>query len=344
MTGTPAVSIVMSVRDGERHLAASLDSVLAQTYPDFELVVIDDASRDSSPQILSAYAARDDRVRVQRQEAAGLARSLNRGIAHARAPLIARLDADDVALPERLELQLAYLDSHPRVGLVGGAVEYIDESGRQFAAVQYPIADDAIRRAFAETTPFVHSAVTMRREAFDRAGGYRPAFYAEDLDLWLRIGTEWQLANLPQPVVRYRLHGDQLTARGLERQSLSAFGARLSWRAREAGLPDPFAEIDLVDRRALEAAGASEEEMTAALVRDGVWAAKTMSRAGRDDLGRELFAFAESHARAESGSDELVAYVRRERARRLREQGRPVAALRARAAAALADLGIAGRG
>jgi Glycosyl transferase family 2 len=337
MKATPAVSFVMSVRDGERHLRDALDSMLAQTFRDFEAVVINDGSADSTPQILAAYAARDERVLVHRQDNAGLATSLNRGVARARAPLIARLDADDAALPLRLELQVRYLDAHPRIGVVGGAVRFVDESGRQFSEVQYPVADDAIRRAFAETTPFNHSAVTIRRAAFEAAGGYRPAFHAEDLDLWLRIGAEWELANLADPVVRYRLHGGQMTVRELEQQSLSALGARLSWRAREAGLPDPFAESELVDRRALEAAGASEEEMTAALVRDSVWYAKTMSRAGRDDVGRELFAFAEAQARSESGSFALLAYVRRERAQLLREQGRRIASLRARAVAAAAE-------
>lgn len=341
MSRRPAVSFVMSVRDGERHLRDALDSMLAQTFADFEVVVIDDGSTDSSPQILAAYAARDERFLVHKQDNAGLATSLNRGVARARSPLIARLDADDVVLPRRLELQLAYLDEHPRVGVVGGAVEFMDESGRLFAEVQYPFADDAIRRAFMETTPFVHSAVTIRRTAFDAAGGYRSSFHAEDLDLWLRVGAEWQLANLPEPVVRFRLHGGQMTVKQLEQQSLSALGARLSWRAREAGLPDPFAETELVDRQALEAIGASEEEMTAALVRDSVWYAKTMSRAGRDDIGNELFEFAEAQARSESGSAALAAYVWRARAQRLSEQGRRFASLRARAAAARAERRLA---
>jgi GT2 family glycosyltransferase len=336
MSETPAVSVVMSVRGGERFLAAAIESVLAQTLTDLELVVMDDGSSDSSPQILAAYASSDERVLVHRHEHAGLATSLNRGIGHARSPLIARLDADDVARPRRLELQVAHLAQNSGVGLVGGAVAFIDDDGRRFAEARYPETDAEIRRAFASTTPFVHSAVTMRREAFDAVGGYRAAFpHAEDLDLWLRIGAVSELANLAETVVAYRIHSRQSTVTELERQSLSALGARVAWRAREQGVPDPFERTALVDRDALRAAGASEADLTIEFVRLAVWLAKTLSRAGREEAAAELFATAEERARSRSGSHALVAFVKRERAKRLRARGRRLAAGRTAVSAAL---------
>jgi hypothetical protein len=212
-------------------------------------------------------------------------------------------------------------------------VKFIDENGRQFADARYPLTDAEIRGAFAETTPFVHSAVTMRRSAFEAVGGYRPAFLrAEDLDLWLRIGSDWELANLPETVVRYRIHAGQITARELEQQSLSVLAARVAWRARAAGLADPFEQTELVDREALQAAGASEEEVATEFVRLALWLAKTVSRSGDDDTAAGLFRLAEARARSESGSRELLVLVRRERAKRLREQGRRFAAFRARLA------------
>ena len=327
----------MSVRDGERFLAAAIDSVLSQTLEDLELVVVDDGSRDSSPQILAQYAARDKRVVVHRHENAGLATSLNRGVGYARAPLIARLDADDVAWPNRLELQVAYLAlENPAAGLVGGAVAFIDERGRRFAEARYPTMDAEIRQALLSTTPFVHSAVTMRREAFDSAGGYRAAFpHAEDLDLWLRIGAFSELANLADTVASYRIHSRQSTVTELEQQSLSALGARVAWRARARGLPDPFEQIALVDREALEAAGASEADLTVEFVRLAVWLAKTLGRSGREDVAGKLFALAEARARSRSGSHSLVSFVKRERAKRLRAQGRRLAAGRTAVSAAL---------
>lgn len=339
MSGTPPVSVVMSVHNGVRYLAAAIDSVLTQTLADLELVVIDDGSTDASPWVLAAYASRDDRVLVLRQENAGLATSLNRGIAHARAPLIARLDADDIAEPWRLELQHAYLAESPDVGLVGGAVVFMDEDGRRFGEARYPLSDAEIRRAFVTTTPFVHSAVMLRREAFETAGGYRAAFpHAEDLDLWLRLGAVSRLANLEETVVSYRIHPDQTTATQLEQQSLSALGARIAWRARTTGGPDPFAETALVDREALRAAGASDEEMTSEFVRLAVWLAKTLSRSGQNARAEELFATAAARARSDSGSRPLVALVRREHAKRVRARRRWLAAVRAATSAAVAAM------
>jgi hypothetical protein len=327
MSEPPAVSVVMSVRDGERYLAAAIDSVLAQTFMNLELIVIDDGSTDSSPEILAGYASVDQRVLVHRQQNAGLAVSLNRAVSHARSPLIARLDADDIARPRRLELQLAYLAQNPAMGVVGGAVAFIDEDGRQFAETQYPTTDAEIRQAFPVTTPFVHSAVTMRRELFDAVGGYRAAFpHAEDLDLWLRVSALAQLANLSETVVLYRIHPQQSTVTELERQSMSVLGAKVAWRARGAGSPDPFADTTLVDQAALQAAGASTDDLTTEFVRLAVWLAKTLSRSGREQAATALFAVADARARSESGSAALVSLVRRERSKRFRAQGRRIAA------------------
>jgi hypothetical protein len=319
MSPIPVVSFVMSVRDGERYLAAAIDSVLEQSFTDFELVVIDDGSTDSSPRILDEYASSDARVLVHRHENVGLVTSLNRGVAYARSALIARLDADDVARPDRLERQVGYLMRHPEVGLVGGAAVFIDETGRAFAEGRYPAGDAEIRDAFSTTTPFVHSAVTMRREVFDAAGGYRAAFlYAEDLDLWLRIGAVSRLANLDETVVSYRIHSQQITVMQLEQQSLSTLGARVASQALAQGRPDPFAEAMLVDRQALLAAGASTEDMAREFVQLAVWLAKTLSRAGQADAAADLFGEAEARARSDSGSRALVSSVEvaRERVRR----------------------------
>jgi GT2 family glycosyltransferase len=325
----------MSVRDGERYLAAAIESVLSQTLRNLEVVVIDDGSTDSTPQILAAYATRDDRVVVHRHEGAGLAVALNLGIGYARSPLIARLDADDVAWPRRLELQRAYLARNPRTAVVGGAVAFIDKHDRQFAEVRYPISDAEIRRAFSSTTPFVHSAVMMRREVFEAAGGYRPALLpAEDLDLWLRIGAVSELANLAETVVSYRIHTGQSSLAELERQSLAVLAARVAWRAREQGLRDPFERVARIDHETLEAAGASAADLTTEFVRLAVWLAKTLSRSGNEGVAKEVFAMAETRARSESGSPVFVACVERERSKLGAPSGR-LAAARTTVSAAL---------
>jgi glycosyltransferase involved in cell wall biosynthesis len=311
----PKVSVVMSVFNGEGFVAAAITSVLEQTLVGFELVVVDDGSTDSTPAILAEFAAEDDRVAVHRHANQGLSASLNRGIELARAPLIARLDADDIALPTRLELQVDFLDRHEAVGLVGGAARFIDDEGHVFAEAVYPTSDSETRLAFAHSTPFVHSAVTFRRAAFQATEGYRGAFVdAEDLDLWLRIAEQHDVLNLPQQVVGYRIHAGQATFHNLERQATSALAARTAWRARAAGEPDPFLGVRHIDRAALDAAGLTEADVTAEFIPLATWLAKTIARAGQQRAADELFAAALERARL-SGTPAMVAEIQRQQGR-----------------------------
>lgn len=334
----PAVSVVLAVYNGERYLRDALESVLAQTLEDLELVVVDDGSTDHTPDILREYTANDPRIRVYCQPNQGRARALNRGVALARAPVIARLDADDMAVSDRLERQRCFLAEHDDVALVGGAVSFVNESGHPFAEYRYPVTDAEIRRALGHTTPFIHSGVTLRKAEFALAGGYRPAFGdADDVDLWLRISERAKLANLEECVVRYRIHEAQATARGLEHQTLCALAARVAARARAAGHPDPFTEVDQIDRQTLLEHGATPAEITAELVYAAAWLARTMGRAGYADAQDRLFTQAATWANASSGSAALVASVSRQRARRHAEDGRWLRARVSRARAALAE-------
>jgi hypothetical protein len=334
---SPAVSVVMSVYNGERFLAEAVESVLSQTLAELELVVIDDGSDDSSPRILAEYASRDPRVIVVRQANEGRAVALNRGFDLARAPFVARLDADDTALPARLQHQHQFLSEHAAVAIVGGAVTFIDENSRPFAEVQYPLEDAEIRSAFASTTPLAHPAVMIRRDAFRSAGGFRPVFHeAEDVDLWLRIAEHHELANLPDVVVNYRLHPAQATMRRLELQTIGSLAARVAARARREGRPDPLDTLVRVDAQTLVALGVSPEEITVRLVRQATWLAKTTGRAGYANEEKELFDFAAARARSPRGSHSLLGEVRRARAERYREQGRRLRAGLERARSALA--------
>ena len=166
----PAVSVLMAVRDGAPWVAEAVASVLGQTAGDLELIVIDDGSTDATPELLARV--RDARLRVDRRAAAGLTPSLNRGLALARAPLVARLDADDLALPDRLARQGAFLAAHPEVGLLGGGVRELDADGREVAVRVPPTQDDALRAALIRRNPFAHSAVIVRRALVERVGGY----------------------------------------------------------------------------------------------------------------------------------------------------------------------------
>jgi glycosyltransferase involved in cell wall biosynthesis len=312
----PLVSVIMPVRDGERFLREALESILDQTMTDLELVVVDDGSDDSTPDILAEYARADDRVVVHRQAAAGQAVARNTAVGIARAGLIAVLDADDVAEPERLEGQVAFLGAHESVAVVGGAVTFIDERGRAFAeGVAYPASDEEIRAALPDTTPIVHSAALVRKSCLLEVGGYRKAMTtAEDLDLWLRIADRHRLANLSETVVRYRMHSGQVTVDKLEIQTLRATAARLAARVRASGGVDPLEGVERIDARTLLALGADQEEITARLVHAATWLALTMGRAGYAQAAEDLYVDTLERARA-SGSPELIEHVQHEQAR-----------------------------
>ena|SRR5688572_4422751 len=313
-SSAPAVSVVMPVHDGERFLREAVESVLAQTLADVELVAVDDGSTDSTRDILEEYARADRRVVVTATDHVGQADARNAAVALARADMIAFLDADDVACADRLERQVAFLAGHEELAVVGGALTFIDEDGCAFAEdVRYPISDGEIRAAFAQMTPIANSAALVRRSAFLAVGGLRRAFAdSEDLDLWLRIAERHRLGNLEQTVVRYRIHRAQASMQRLEQQSLTALAARLSARARSTGSPDPFDGVERVDRDLLLGLGATEHELVENIVMQGTWLARTIYRAGDVDRGEALFADVLARAQA-AASPELAGHVELER-------------------------------
>lgn len=239
----PRISVVMSVYNGERWLREAVDSVLGQTLGDFELLVIDDGSTDTTARILDGY--RDPRVRVIHQPRAGLTVSLNRGIRRAAAPLIARLDADDVALPERFARQVAFLDAHPEVGLLGTGCRDVNQSGAVLGTFRPPEGHSDIRRALIRYNPIVHSSVMMRRRPLETAGLYDETLpVAQDYDLWVRMSRITRLANLPEPLVLRRLTPGMISlARDTDRLRTEL---RIKARALRSGAYPPWCAVYLV--------------------------------------------------------------------------------------------------
>jgi glycosyltransferase involved in cell wall biosynthesis len=234
----------MPVRNGARWLGEAVESVVAQSLSDWELIAIDDGSTDDTPRILSDYARRDNRIRVIRQEALGLVDALNRGLAESRSPLLARLDADDRALPERLDRQLRHLNAHPGIGLLGSWAQEIDDGGRRRGQLRPATEHAELDLVLMRANPFVHSSVMFRSELARRAGGFRAAFRAaEDYDLWLRLAEIAQLANLPENLTEYRRHGENVTSRNAIRQAFSARLAQRSARVRRGTGNDPAASL-----------------------------------------------------------------------------------------------------
>lgn len=237
---SPQISILMPVRDGERYLTQALESLYWQSFQNFELIVVDDGSADGTIDILSQHAARDARLRVLRRDREGLVPALNAGLSACRAPYIARMDADDMALPERLQKQFAFLKANPKVIVVGGQSLIIGPEGREVRIGHYPVGPESCRAHLRRASPFCHPAVMFRAAPVHRIGGYRAAYqHAEDLDLWLRLEELGDLDNLPDLVIHYRRHSASVTVNHAEEQACAAALAQASAALRRCGAPDP---------------------------------------------------------------------------------------------------------
>ncbi|MCA1469234.1 glycosyltransferase [Bradyrhizobium sp. IC3195] len=209
----PSVSIVMAAYNASRYLRESVDSILAQTFRDFEFVIIDDGSTDDSAAIIASYA--DQRVRLISHAHAGLVASLNRAVSEARAPLIARMDADDRALPNRLARQVAFLDNNPEIDILCTDVFIIAAEGKRVGQqVQLGVNNGLVRDGLLHRRrmkPIIHPSVMMRRQVIDSLGGYREFRYAEDHDFWLRAVDRFNFARLNEKLLEYRIHDSGLS-------------------------------------------------------------------------------------------------------------------------------------
>lgn len=205
------VSVIMPVLNGERYIRAAIESILQQTWSDLELIVINDGSTDETGVILSSY--NDPRLCVLTHEhSQGIARSLNNGIQNSTGRYICRMDADDIAMPTRVEQQLAYLEKNPAVAMVGCNTILIDSGGRTIGTEEYPLSDEAIKAIMWVHNPFAHGTVAMRRSVLDEIGVYSTRFlHNEDYDLWLRILSRFEAANLPDRLLQRRIHGTSVS-------------------------------------------------------------------------------------------------------------------------------------
>jgi hypothetical protein len=240
------VSVILPVRNGGTYLPLAVESVLQQTFSALELLVIDDASSDESISLLEHVAARDQRLRVLKSPGSGLVAALNFGLSQARAEFVARMDADDIALPERLARQVEFLETMPGISVVGTQVAFIDAAGILTGEqTSFPTEPKEITRALTTRGCVVrHPSVLARKHSLLSVGGYRPACdKAEDYDLWLRLVNGNRIANLPQVLLHYRVHPLQVSNGINLQQRFSRDLALLAWRARKAGATDPLDNI-----------------------------------------------------------------------------------------------------
>lgn len=238
---TPQLSVIMPVRNGAETIAESLDSLLQQTLRDLEVIVVDDGSTDATPEILTDYGNRDSRIRVLRRVPAGIVSALRAGVDASQTPLVARLDADDLAYSTRLEQQRDCFQRQPDLVLLGTAVDVINWRGDCLGKIDYPESHASLKQEMTKRNPLIHSTIMMRRSAYDRVGGYRTALQmAEDYDLWCRLSEVGQIGNLRECLGAYRKGNQTYSTTARWRQTFAFSAARYCARARMAGRPDPL--------------------------------------------------------------------------------------------------------
>jgi len=324
----PLVTALLAVHDGEAYVHTALASMLGQTVADLELVIVDDASTDRTPEILATLD--DPRVRVIRNDRQlGLAASLNRGLDEARGTYVARLDADDVALPRRLERQLALLRTSPRTAIVGSAVLELDDAERVGAFHAMPVGGVDVRWAALFSSPFFHPTVLVDRRLLERHGlRYDTTFEeSEDYELWSRLLDVTEGDNVPDPLVLYRVHPAQASQRRrvLQREyqllvarrmiariapELAPASAELAWRI---GVAEPIARPEVEQAaRAFVALAAAFEQRFGPGARGR--AARDLMRAASASSGATRLRIASQALRLEPGL--AVNVVGRRRARR----------------------------
>ncbi|HWL14801.1 MAG TPA: glycosyltransferase [Opitutus sp.] len=250
MNRSALISVVLPVYNAERYLAGAMESILAQSFTRFELLAIDDGSRDGSLAILQRFARRDRRVHIVSRPNTGIVGALNDGLAAASAPLIARMDADDVALPDRFARQFNYMEENRNCVALGTAVDFLDESGHRVMSCPRPLDHASIESGLlkGDGGMIIHPSVMLRRDAVLSIGGYRrQAEYVEDLDLYLRLALVGRLANLPETLLCYRIHTTSINFTKNAGRYQTKLGVMAeAFRAR--GLP--FSERDIPDRSA----------------------------------------------------------------------------------------------
>lgn len=206
LMSNPHLTVLMPVYNGDKYLAEAVDSILTQTWTDYEFIIINDGSTDETKAILDRHT--DPRlVKVTHQRNRGLVQALNHGLSLARGPYIARMDADDISLPERLQQQVQFLEKHPHLGILGTQVMYIDPRGRPLSRSFNPTQTHLLPWHLLFRNCISHPSVMVRRAVYERLGGYDPAYlHIEDYELWLRSMFVTQIANLDQIYVQYRVH------------------------------------------------------------------------------------------------------------------------------------------
>jgi len=225
----PEISVVMPVYNSEKYLKESIESVLDQSFDDFEFIIVDDGSVDNSYNIINEYSKKDDRIVILKNERnLGISETRTRGTKHAKGKYIAIVDADDVCLPSRFEKQYNYLESHNDCGVVGSFIEMFDSDTNKIIGTRKYYENDAnLRKRIFLYCPVAQPACMIRREVFDKVGYYDSTLVTSaDLDMWFRIGTKYKFANIQEILLKYRVHKNSTTTSKIKTMEEITLGIR----------------------------------------------------------------------------------------------------------------------
>jgi hypothetical protein len=272
----------MCVFNAEPFLAEAVESILNQTFQDFEFIIVDDGSTDGSAQIIDRYRKSDPRLVVWRHpKNRGLVEAHNAGFSLATGKYIALMAADDIAVRDRLTWQFDFMEKHPEVGLLGGAVEWIDSTGKLLLTQHLPLKDREIRAALHYHCQFSAPTVFLRKDVFSTTYGFRKAFVkAEDYDLWLRMAERCQMANLDKVLLQYRIHLGQESHNKVRQMTFCTLAAQASALARKNGRPDLLNEVSEVTPAVLADLGVSEAMLQRAVAAECLSVIRNMALLG----------------------------------------------------------------
>ena len=226
---TPKISVLMPVYNAEKYLKDSVNSILNQTFTDFEFIIIDDCSTDKSLEILKNFANMDKRIRLfTNSDNLRICKTLNKGIDYANGKYIVRMDADDYSYPERLKIQYHFMESNPDFVVSGGYIEVCDENLKSIKERKYKLNNEDIRKNMFFFNPFAHPAVIYVTNAVKEIGYYNNDLAdAEDYELYFRLGRIGKFGNVAKKLIKYRINQNQVSVRKSRRQELLTLYIRL---------------------------------------------------------------------------------------------------------------------
>ena len=213
-SNTPKVSVLIATFNREHFIVETIESVKKQTFTDWEMIIVDDASTDNTERVVKDFIGGDSRIKYFKNKInLGISKSRNRGLSFATGTYVAPLDSDDIWLDEnKLAKQVEFLDANPDYALIGGGIMYIDKDSKPIRKTLYPIYDSVIRNIILQYNPFPHSTVMFRRSVALEVGSYGEEYKTcEDYDLWMKIGMKYKFTNMPKVLAGYRVHGGNIT-------------------------------------------------------------------------------------------------------------------------------------